>query len=472
MLSLTSIDSVDSISSGGGASPVAGALVLQREGDGLRTTLQLAAREPTTLEVQWGDGTSQPIEVGTEMGATSHDYPDTARYEIRLTGEGLGLLTDIRIFTGRLVGAVEGLAPLRGLVSLQLDWNNLTNLDTDFSDFGELEQLNLDGNSLSQSLDFSSAVGLTELRLRGNPVGIPAGLPGKSSLRFLELRETGASGVLDLRGCVALEELSAPYGGLTSVLGLGDASGLRLLSLYNNQLTREGLGDISALTQVTDCMLGTNQIAGELDVSHMTQLERLAPYNNSIESLGDLSGMVSLHTLRVHTNQLTQLVGVESLVSMTNLEVHNNQLSSLPDLSGLAGVLRVVHISRNQLSSLPWLGSLVGMTSLEADRNPLEDVGDLSGCVALENLRLYSCQLSSIGSVAGLDQLSIFRIDGNLFEAAELGLVVDQLHGNRVALGGRGATINLSGNPGSGAVATSHATALAELVAAGCNVSI
>ena len=198
----------------------------------------------------------------------------------------------------------------------------------------------------TQVINASECPALTKLSFRGN-----------SYYNHCNLK------ILNVRGCVALSELSCGYHELTSLDTRGCIA-LTKLDCSNNQLTSLDVSESTALTEL-NCYV--NQLTS-LDVSKNTALTELSCYSNQLTSL-DVSKNTALTELTCSNNQLTSL-DVSKNTALTELTCSNNQLTSL-DVSKNTALEKLV-CAYNQLTSL-----------------------DVSGCTALTYLNCYDNQFTA-----------------------------------------------------------------------------
>lgn len=103
--------------------------------------------------------------------------------------------------------------------------------------------------------------------------------------------------------------------------------------------------------------------------------------------------------------------------------------------------------------------------------------GNLNALAGMSSLAFFSALRTQVSTFSGGVLPSTFRsfnINSCQFDATNLGAVVDTLHAMRatLALNGTPRSFNLADNPGSASVASSHATKISEMQAAGLTVSI
>ncbi len=189
------------------------------------------------------------------------------------------------------------------------------------------------------------------------------------------LRESvGAQKDLTCGVISGLTLLDASYGGIMSLAGIQNLTGLTILELNENNW----ISDISALSGLTSLtqlwlnndLLGSNLISDISALSGLTSLERLHLGGNSITDISALSGLTSLTDLRLMRNSISGISALRGLTSLTRLYLHTNpdltDIQPLLDNTGLGAgdtvVLTNTNVSCTDLAALEAKGVTVGST--------------------------------------------------------------------------------------------------------------
>ena len=260
--------------------------------------------------------------------------------------------THLAAITGRLnprtgstplaAGDFDGLTALE---DLDLDGNSLTSLPAGvFDGLTALTRLDLSSNELTTlpARVFDELTALTYLGLDRNslttlPAGVFDELTALTTLwLFGNSLSTLPAGVFD--GLTALTELDLQGNDLTSLpAGVFDElTALTFLYLQGNDLTTLPAGVFDELTALTALYLGGNDLttlpAGVFD--ELTALTELQLYSNSLTTLpaGVFDGLTALTELYLTENDLASLpAGVfDELTALTRLDLGVNSLGTLP----------------------------------------------------------------------------------------------------------------------------------------------
>ncbi len=131
------------------------------------------------------------------------------------------------------------------------------------------------------------------------------------------LRESvGAQKDLTCGVISGLTQLDASRGGITSLVGIQNLTGLTILELDDNPW----ISDLSAL-------------------SGLTSLKRLGLSGNSISDISALSGLTSLTFLSLATNSITDISALSGLTSLSSLYLNSNvNLSNIQPLLDNTGL--------------------------------------------------------------------------------------------------------------------------------------
>jgi Leucine-rich repeat (LRR) protein len=147
----------------------------------------------------------------------------------------------------------------------------------------------------------------------------------------------------DLKAVEAIDTLKCHGMNIASLKGLHVLTGLKSLSLYNNQLAA-------------------------IDLRGFSQLEYINIANNKLRTI-NLTNLSHLHTLYLFKNNLTT-IDFNGLVQLKKVRITNNQLSSL-DISPLVS-LEKAYFFDNKLEELIVAG-LPKLKFIELRQNPMPD---------------------------------------------------------------------------------------------------
>lgn len=133
--------------------------------------------------------------------------------------------------------------------------------------------------------------------------------------------------------------------GLSGNLDLSGFDALRVLHLYDNDLTSVDVSDAAALTELR---LYNNTRCASLDVKGCDDLERMYVQNCALTEL-DVASCDALRLLQAFNNRLTAF-DASGKTLLETLYLHGNQLETI-DLSG-CGALRTLNVAGNRLAEL------------------------------------------------------------------------------------------------------------------------
>ncbi|GJP72571.1 hypothetical protein CLOP_g3288 [Closterium sp. NIES-67] len=202
---------------------------------------------------------------------------------------------------------------------------------------------------------------------------------------------------------------------------------LRVLSVWDNELTGPLPSFISAFASLSELNLGSNQLTGSLPatLSVLTLLQTMDMSGNQLEGPvpSELTALTALQDLRLQSNRLTSSLPVElsKLTALSNLMLDSNFFSgSLPESWTELTLLQELHASRN------WLSGSVPSSWTALSRLSVLDLGYnmLSGS-------LFGFNFRSIPSLAHL------LLNGNSLEGP---LPTQFLSLKTIALGGNAFT--------------------------------
>lgn len=186
--------------------------------------------------------------------------------------------------------------------------------------YGELTEINLDGNQHIVRIDFGENPQLEKLYLRQNKI-TEIELSKLPALRELAVTANKLKRV-DL---THLPELSEFYGGYNEIseLNLVQNDKLTLLTCNNNAITEL---DLSKNTELVVLTAGDNAYTKPLDLSHCLKLKAIDLENIGLETL-DILPLKHLNTLRLMRNRLTAL-DITGLTKLRLIDLRKNQFSA------------------------------------------------------------------------------------------------------------------------------------------------
>lgn len=246
-------------------------------------------------------------------------------------------------------------------------------------------------NGKSDQLDFLSGLGnLTTLRIVNTPMSDEA---------------VSAIGKLPL-----LKSLTLSNCGLTTIAGLGGATGLNYLDLSNNTLRNiEALGFMSALTEVN---LSHNALVTVAPLAASTGLKKLDVSYNTLSSTSTFSGLSTITELSISNNTLADLSGIGNLTSLTHLDLSNNTLTAATELSACTQLIDL-NISGNALTDISPLATLSSMTDLNFSYNQVAELPQWDKACALVRIDGSHNLLASLDPLSGLANLNNVYMDYN-----------------------------------------------------------
>ena len=237
------------------------------------------------------------------------------------------------------IKSATGIEKLTSLTSLDLEFNNLSNID--LSNNISLTYLNLINNKIS-NIDLSKNTSLTDLYLSSNKLS-SIDLSRNTALTYLNLSSDNL-GSIDLSKNTSLAHLRLGSNNLGSI-DLSKNTSLTKLNLYSTNLSSI---DLSKNTALKELSLGSNNL-GSIDLSRNTALKYLdLRYTTSLSGI-DLSKNTSLTKLDLYGNNLSS-IDLSKNTALTILDLSGNNLSSI-DLSKNTA-LKILDLSYNSLSSI------------------------------------------------------------------------------------------------------------------------
>jgi internalin A len=229
------------------------------------------------------------------------------------TPEDMLLLTSLKAFR-KGISNLEGLQYARNLESLNLRWNELTDISR-LSGLTELTSLNISQNDIVDISVVSNLQKLDLLDMHENEISDISAVGGLTDLRILDLH------------CNHVEDLSV----------LSGLANLESLTLYQNNIA--DISPLSGLVGLVNLDLYGNSIRDVTAIQSLNELQYLRLDDNSISDISPLSGLQNIRTLCLNENQIESVAALGQLKTIYNLDIHHNAVHDLEPIVKLKRLL-------------------------------------------------------------------------------------------------------------------------------------
>jgi len=191
-----------------------------------------------------------------------------------------------------------------------------------------------------------SLVNLQDLNLNGNQITEIKGLESLVNLQKLHLDSNQITEIKGLVSLVNLQDLNLNGNQITEIKGLVSLVNLQDLNLNGNQITE--IKGLESLANLQTLWLTNNQITEIKGLESLANLQTLSLYSNQITEIKGLESLANLQDLYLDSNQITEIKGLVSLVNLQTLWLTNNQITEIKGLESLAN-LQELHLNGNQI---------------------------------------------------------------------------------------------------------------------------
>lgn len=213
--------------------------------------------------------------------------------------------------------SLSGISPLQkaaGLEKLDVSDNSaLRNIDV-LRSLGNLLELNLSGNAVSDLAAISSLTNLSKLDISGNSVTSLAPISSLTRLTYLDASANAITALGDLGSLATLNFLNLSSNKLTDVKAIANCTTLTELNISANSLT--DISKLNSLTKLTLLDFSHNQVTKIPIFPKDCALVTISGSNNKISSLEPLSGLKSLNIVNMDYND-----GISSVKPLANCPV-------------------------------------------------------------------------------------------------------------------------------------------------------
>ncbi len=203
--------------------------------------------------------------------------------------------------------------------------------------------------------------------------------------------------------------------GIRDLTGLEYATNLKYLWLKHNKHISD-LSPIAGLHELRSLDIGDNSVQDLSPINGLKNLDSINIGNNRISDLSPLEGLENLEDFLSWNNFLSDLSPLVKLTEMNLKRIDicggDPDISVLKDAKNLKELyMRNCGVSNTDISALAGLTNLTHLSVAE-NRN-LTDLSPLSGLTNLKWLDLRTCNISNISPLSGLTNLKWVSLERN-----------------------------------------------------------
>lgn len=310
----------------------------------------------------------------------------------------------------RKVQNITGLEAAGGLVSLDLQINQLTNFALP-SGLTNLASLDLSINPLTNVFIPNGMTNLTKLIIEASGLTNLQFPADQSGLAVLDLANDGFTS-LNISNLTGLVNLDLGFNLFTEFSLPGGLTNLESLTLQGNLFTNFTMpGELPSLTEIN---LSQNQLVDFVVPAGLTKLVSLDLFFNQLTNVTLSPDLQNLSELDLDFNQLSDLNLPTNLTSLAELHLRANQFTNFTLPAGFSA-LSLLDISTNPLSSVTLPAGLNNLKLLRLSENKLTSLILPEGMTSLTALNLSENQLTNLVLPSDLHQLQTLDLGGNKF---------------------------------------------------------
>ena len=300
------------------------------------------------------------------------------------------------------------------LNSLYLSGNSISNL-LFLTSLARLNSLILCSNSVTDLSPLAGLPNLTALNLAQNPAFTIYGeLASMGNLTNLWLYNNSISNLASVQTLTRLAYLNADGNAVSDLSPLSGLTALSALSLEGNLATNCSV--LGGLTNLAHLRLGHNFINNLVFLTNLAHLTGAELYGNRIADLSPLVTLTNLNYLNLSSNQLANGTALSGLTNLVDLRLASE--TALSDLTFLAPLTRLtwLDLDNNQVSNLSPLAGLASLSFLNLSTNQVSNLSPLVGLTNLSSLYLQQNRLADITPLPSLQALSYVDVRLNLLD--------------------------------------------------------
>jgi Leucine-rich repeat (LRR) protein len=258
---------------------------------------------------------------------------------------------------------------------------------------GEITDLNLRGNQISEIKGLEMLENLQTLYLAGNQISEIKGLETLGNLKNLYLSENQISEIKGLETLEKLQKLNLSDNQISEIKGLEMLENLQILWLFINKISE--IKGLEKLRNLQGLYLSDNQISEIEGLERLENLQSLNLRNNQISKVKGLETLVNLQELNLCINQISEIKGLEMLENLQSLWLNDNQIY---EIKGLESIIKKEKIERLWIDNNLFLkDTSLSLTKNENHRDALlKYFSDLKPKEILELEKIYGIKLTEV----------------------------------------------------------------------------
>ncbi|KAK6459728.1 uncharacterized protein RJT20DRAFT_125085 [Scheffersomyces xylosifermentans] len=321
------------------------------------------------------------------------DLPWEDINEIPLSNYQLESVKDLKKFLPNLINVdlsqnnlkyLEGLP--KSILKLDLTGNQIENI-TPFSQFHDLQYLNVSSNRLVNLSNLSKNIHLTDLNVSKNVIKSFGGLQSLLNLTKLDASQNKLTGALNFENYYLpnLQDLNLSENSISSISGIESLGNLRILNLNENKIT------------IIKCK------------NKHFHLKKLLLKFNNLKQL-DLEFYPFLRVLRIDGNLLDSVAGLHKLANLDELSCKSQHSGSvIDDVYRSARDVKHLDLSGNlNCNLLNQVNPFFNVNQLELSALGLINIPD-SFATIFPNVRELNLNFNKLESIEGLSRLGNLR---------------------------------------------------------------
>ena len=169
---------------------------------------------------------------------------------------------------------------------------------------------------------------------------------------------------------------------------------------------------LSFAINLTELILGDNNISDISPISTLTKLTKLGFGYNSISDISPVANLTNLKTLGLRYNSISDISPASNLTKLTKLVLSGNSISDISAISTLTNLTGLI-LGDNTISDISAVSTLTKLIELNLADNTISDISPISTLTNLKYLYLYDNSISDISPVSTLTELTHLHLADN-----------------------------------------------------------
>ena len=267
-------------------------------------------------------------------------------------------------------------------------------------------------NKPNGEITVSDWLGITEIELENAGLTSLVGLENATNITRVAVYDNRITDLTPLKSLPRLRELEIGNNLISDLSPLVGLPSISYINAYNNRIT--DISPLTAIIPLRNAYFSGNNITDLSPLKNVqsSNLRNVSFDSNRIIDASPLANLTKLEYIGLGYNNIRDISFVENMPNLNNLSIAGNNLSDISPLSN-APFLKYLYINDNKISDITPLSNLQYLEHLNISRNNITNLDTLRNLQYLKNLQFYDSNLTDISFLESMTFIEEIRLDNN-----------------------------------------------------------